>query len=183
MGVNDKRRFRAFADFIHKTYPHVHTVADVAGGHGNVSYYLHELGYDATVIYDRDTHLPRRMHRALRKQSVKQGRLIEIPRVVSKVQHVDLRPFDLIVGLHPDEATEHAVRAAIKHDKDFAIVPCCVFPIDGVKRSREDWREYLISLSSDISTARLPIEGANIVVYRCRHTGAEPNKTTGDDAQ
>lgn len=169
MGVHDRRRFRAFADFIHKTYPHVKTIADVAGGHGNMAYYLHELGYDATIIDSRDAHLPRRMHRALRKQSVKQGRLIEIPKVVSKVQDIDLRPFELIVGLHPDDATEHAVRAAIRHGKDFAIVPCCVFPIDGVKRSRKNWREYLISLSPDISTARLPIEGDNTVVYRCRH--------------
>ncbi len=166
MGVNDRRRFRAFADFIRRTFPDVETIADVAGGRGALSYHLHELGYDATIIDSRDTHLPQRMHRALRKQSVKQGRLIEIPRIVRTLQDVDLRPFDLIVGLHPDEATEHALRAAIELGRDFAIVPCCVFPIDGAKRSKGGWREYLTSLSTDITTARLPIDGANVVLYR-----------------
>jgi hypothetical protein len=166
MSANDGRRFRAFADFIHQTYPDAQAIADVAGGRGKLSYYLHGLGYDATIIDSRDGHLPRWMRRTLRKQSVKRGRLIEIPRMVRKLQDIDLRPFDLIVGLHPDEATEHLLRAAIALGKDFAIVPCCVFPIDGVKRSEETWREYLTSLSTDIITARLPVDGANIVLYR-----------------
>lgn len=167
MGVNDRRRFRAFACFIHKMYPQVRTVADVAGGRGNVSYFLRDLGYDATVIDDRVTRLPSWMHREMRKESVKQGRLMEIPRIVKRVQDVDLRPFDLIVGLHPDEATEHVVREALEHGKDFAIVPCCVFPSDGIKRSKEDWCTYLMSLSADIITTSLPIEGSNRVLYRC----------------
>lgn len=167
MGVSDRRRFPAFAEFIHETYPHARTVADVAGGHGNLAYYLRELGYDTTIIDTRDVHLPRKLHRALRKQSIKQGRLIELPKIVAKIQDVDLRSFDVVAGLHPDEATEHAVRAAITLGKDFAVVPCCVFPIDGIKRSQEKWREYLASLSPDIVTARLPIDGANIVLYRC----------------
>jgi|ETNmetMinimDraft_23_1059889.scaffolds.fasta_scaffold03299_3 hypothetical protein len=177
MGVNDTRRFPAFANFIHETYPHAKTVADVGGGHGNLSYYLRELGHDATIIDTHEAHLPRKLQRALRKQSVKQGRLIEIPRVVGKVQDVDLRPFDIIVGLHPDDATEHAVREAIKLGKDFAIVPCCVFPIDGVKRTQENWRDYLASLSTDICSAMLPIDGANIVLYRCMQSTEQPGKS------
>ncbi len=169
MGVNDRRRFRAFANFIHDTYPDVKTIADVAGGHGNVAYYLYEFGYDATIIDCRETRLPGKMHRALRKLSVKRRKLVEIPRLVERVQDVDLRRFDLIVGLHPDDATEHALRTALKYDKDFAIVPCCVFPIDGVKRSTADWLEYLASISPDIMRATLPIEGANVVLYRCGH--------------
>lgn len=168
MGVNDRRRFSAFAEFIHEKYPHAHTIADVAGGHGNLSYYLRELGYDATIVDPRDVHLPSRLRRALRKQSVKQARDIQLPKIVANIQDVDLGPFDIVVGLHPDEATEHAFHAAIELDKDFAIVPCCVFPIDGVRRSTENWREYLASLSADISTATLPIDGANEVLYRCR---------------
>lgn len=166
MGVHDGRRGRVFAEFIHKTYPHVHRIADVAGGRGSVSFHLYQLGYAATIIDERDAQLPGRLQRVLRKQSVEQGRIVEIPRVVKKVQDVDLRSYDLIVALHPDEATEHVVRAGIEHGKDFAVVPCCVFPMDGVKRSREAWREYLISLSPDIMTARLPIDGANVVLYR-----------------
>ena len=176
MSANDKRRFRAFADFIGRTFPKVETVADVAGGRGVLSYYLRELGYDATIVDSRDAQLPRYIRRALRKQSVKQGRLVEIPRAVRRLQEIDLSPFDLVVALHPDGATEYAIRAALELDKDFAVVPCCVFPIDGVKRSEEDWREYLTSLSPDIVTATLPIDGANLVLYRARRHGTGPNR-------
>ena len=34
----------------------------------------------------------------------------------------------LLVGLHPDEATEAIVDVALQVEKSFAIVPCCVFP-------------------------------------------------------
>ncbi len=34
----------------------------------------------------------------------------------------------LIIGMHPDEATESIVDIAQMYNKKFAIVPCCVFP-------------------------------------------------------
>ena len=33
-----------------------------------------------------------------------------------------------LVGLHPDEATEHIVDLALAHGKAFAVLPCCVMP-------------------------------------------------------
>ena len=33
-----------------------------------------------------------------------------------------------LVGLHPDEATEHIVDIALARSKPFAVVPCCVMP-------------------------------------------------------
>jgi hypothetical protein len=33
-----------------------------------------------------------------------------------------------LVGLHPDEATEHIVDLALARGKPFAVVPCCVMP-------------------------------------------------------
>ncbi|KAG0044335.1 hypothetical protein BGZ83_010429 [Gryganskiella cystojenkinii] len=33
----------------------------------------------------------------------------------------------ILVGLHPDQATEPIVRAALKVGKPFAVIPCCVF--------------------------------------------------------
>ena len=35
---------------------------------------------------------------------------------------------DVVVGLHPDEATDAIVDAALAARKPFAVVPCCVFP-------------------------------------------------------
>ena len=74
--------------------------------------------------------------------------------------------FDLVVALHPDEATEPTLRAALSSGTDFAIVPCCVFPLDGVKRSRQAWVSYLASLAPDIQTTKLAISGANTVLWR-----------------
>jgi hypothetical protein len=34
----------------------------------------------------------------------------------------------MVVGMHPDEATEPIVDACLKSGKAFAVVPCCVFP-------------------------------------------------------
>lgn len=33
-----------------------------------------------------------------------------------------------LVGFHPDQATEDIIDYALKYDKPFAVVPCCVFP-------------------------------------------------------
>ena len=164
--MGDIRRFPAFAGFIKEHFPYAQKIADVAGGIGNLSYYLRESGFDSTVIDTRDVRLPSRFRRNLRKQSIKQGVDIQIQRVVGEIQKTDLEPFDLIVALHPDEATEHTMRVAIRLEKNFAVVPCCVFPIDGVKRSEEKWVEHLMSLSDDIQMAKLPIGGANRVLYR-----------------
>ncbi|KAF9905764.1 hypothetical protein EC991_001302 [Linnemannia zychae] len=40
----------------------------------------------------------------------------------------------IMIGLHPDQATEPIVRAALKAQKPFAIIPCCVFGRDNPHR-------------------------------------------------
>jgi len=51
---------------------------------------------------------------------------------------VDQRDFvdraSIIIGLHPDQATEPIVRAALKAGKPFAVIPCCVFGRDNPHR-------------------------------------------------
>ena len=166
MSRSERRRFHVFAQFIHETFPEAKSIADVAGGVGILSYYLHKLGHNPTIIDSRLTRLTNYYRRRLRKQSLKEGRDIQIKRLVKRVEEIDLSAFDLIVALHPDQATEHAVRAAIKHSKSFAIVPCCVLAIDGISRSQEGWTEYLSSLAPDVARATLPMDGANVVLYR-----------------
>lgn len=39
-----------------------------------------------------------------------------------------LRDCTVLIGLHPDQATEPIVDFALRHNKPFAVVPCCVFP-------------------------------------------------------
>jgi hypothetical protein len=54
----------------------------------------------------------------------------------------------------------------VKHDVGFAIVPCCVFALDGTSYSRQGWLDHLASLAPGCRTHRLPIAGANVVVWR-----------------
>ena len=38
------------------------------------------------------------------------------------------RDCSVVIGMHPDEATEPVVELALAAGKPFAVVPCCVFP-------------------------------------------------------
>ena len=166
--MGDNRRCRAFAAFVEDTFPQAHCVADIAGGTGQLSFWLHELGKESTIVDPRETRLPSWLRRKLRKQSRSEGRLIEVPRLRASVEEADLDSFDLLVAMHPDEATEPALRQALDKDMDFAIVPCCVFPMDGVRRSQEEWPLYRASLAPGIETTTLPMTGANTVLWRRR---------------
>ncbi|MCZ6644105.1 MAG: hypothetical protein O7F71_21225 [Gammaproteobacteria bacterium] len=166
--MGDSRRSRAFAAFVEETFPQTQRIADIAGGSGQLSFWLHELGKEPTIIDPRETRLPSWLRRKLRKRSLREGRLIQVKRLRRTVEEADLDNFDLLVAMHPDEATEPALRQALDNDMDFAIVPCCVFPMDGLKRSREEWPLYLASLAPGIETADLPIDGANTVLWRRR---------------
>lgn len=85
----------------------------------------------------------------------------------------------LILGLHADGATEAIVTAALKYDKPFVVVPCCVFP--NLFRDRRVWDEetkqmvavrsheqfcrYLLSKDSRFRLDTLPFEGRNVAIW------------------
>lgn len=175
--MGDVRRFREFARFIAETFPAAYRVADIAGGRGDLAFWLREMGKRPVIIDPRpSTFSRRRIHRALRKEAVRTGRLVHIERQQVAIEDIDLRAFDLLAALHPDEATEPALRVALAHGIDFAIVPCCVFPLDGIKRSQGEWLRYLASLAPDIQTSRLRIAGANIVLWRRSRAADGPDR-------
>jgi hypothetical protein len=166
--MGDPRRFEVFARFLRTTFPTATTVADVAGGHGELAFWLAELGLRPTIVDPRPAAFPRWIQRILRKRAVRGGtggRPAGIDRLLARVDDVGLRAFDLVAALHPDAATEPAVRAAVAQGIDFAVVPCCVFPLDGVRRSRAAWLTHLESLAPGARVGELPIEGANGVLW------------------
>jgi len=175
--MGDYSRFQHFAEFIGSTFPEAHRIADVAGGQGELVFWLYELGKKATIIDPRETALPRWIRKMLRKRAVRGERLVHIDRLKRSVEETDLSPFDLVVAMHPDKATEPTLRKALECDLDFAIVPCCVYPMDGQRRSSEEWISYLASLSSGIKTTCLPISGANTVLWRkCGKSGRQETR-------
>jgi hypothetical protein len=86
-----------------------------------------------------------------------------------------IRGASLVVGLHPDQATEHIVEACLRNRVPFVIVPCCVYgrqfpnrrhPVTGAEvKDYGDLVEYLLAKSSAISCVEMDFEGKNILLY------------------
>ena len=179
-------RARIFAEWLVENLPVLQkkndssavTLLDVAGGKGQLSVELAKFGVACTVI---DPLV--RSKRSLRKldKSRKHVPPVDIPSFVAarfeRDQGTDeiVRDYDCLVGFHPDECTESIVDMALKHDKVFAIVPCCVFPSlfplrhlgDGKQvQSYDEFLAFLMEKDARLKRATLPIEGKNQVIYQ-----------------
>eukprot|EP00927_Polykrikos_kofoidii_P056857 TRINITY_DN50945_c0_g1_i1.p1 TRINITY_DN50945_c0_g1~~TRINITY_DN50945_c0_g1_i1.p1 ORF type:complete len:583 (-),score=84.95 TRINITY_DN50945_c0_g1_i1:35-1702(-) len=166
-------------------------VLDVAGGRGDLSW---ALSFDADVpctLVDpalrRGGNLTSWQRRALRK-SGKSG-FAHVAEVFSErlfggqsslddekqQSHASLlRDASLVVGLHPDEATEAIVDLALASGRKFAVVPCCVFANKfpdrelqpGVRvTSLNQFCAYLRAKDERIQETLLDFEGRNKVLF------------------
>ncbi|MCE7981620.1 MAG: hypothetical protein DYG89_10530 [Caldilinea sp. CFX5] len=105
----DPERFAVLADYIADRYWHsIHFIADVAGGQGMLSRILtKKYNYESEVI---DPHS------------------YTLKGVASQACMFDKELatyYDLIVGLHPDEATRAVAEAALV--RPTILIPCCNF--------------------------------------------------------
>ena len=79
----------------------------------------------------------------------------------------------LVIGMHPDEATDAIVQGAVAARLPFAVVPCCVFARRFTFRrvrgractTHEDLCDYLQALAPGSRRAVLPFAGKNVVIY------------------
>jgi len=103
----DEKRFEIVADFIYDYYgSSVKYIADVAGGQGLLSRLLNKkYNYESEVIDPRGY--------VLKGVS---GRVCEYSVEMAGY-------YDLIVGLHPDEAVRPVVESALF--KPVLVIPCC----------------------------------------------------------
>ena len=157
--MGDNRRFNLFAEAIEKRFPKWYRVVDVAGGKGYLQLALKERGFKDVVTFDC----------APRKERVrKRGTKFYWRKFGDKV-NVEC---DLLVGMHPDEATDVIVVEAAKRDIPFAIVPCCVKPthllwMKGQKYTV--WIRGLIELAKkkkyEVEEYKLRMNGKNIVLF------------------
>lgn len=85
----------------------------------------------------------------------------------------------ILLGLHADGATEAIVDAALKYQKPFVVVPCCVFP--NLFRERLVWNDesnrmvsvrshqqfcqYLVAKDPRFRLEVLPFEGRNVAIW------------------
>ena len=164
-------------------------VLDIAGGKGQLSVELAVLGQVQCTIIDplirgkyKDDQKECQIQRIASKQLKRiQKANAPIPKHVAK-------PFSLednysiqiatdsscLVGLHPDECTEAILDAALKCNKPFAIVPCCVFPgffplrklrNEKAVRTHHDFMEYLLEKDPRLKRDTLMFRGKNQVIY------------------
>lgn len=105
----DPKRFEVLAAFIRKYYGNeIKHIADVAGGQGMLTRFLHKkYNYDAEVIDTREYVLVGVKHRKEEYTSTMADY------------------YDLVVGLHPDQATRAVVDSSLI--RPTVLVPCCNF--------------------------------------------------------
>ena len=105
----DPQRFDILADFIGDQYGNrIRYVADVAGGQGMLSRILNKkYNYESEVLDPR-------------------GHTLKgVPGRAAPLDPADADYYDLIVGLHPDEATRAVAEAALV--RPAVLIPCCNF--------------------------------------------------------
>ncbi|MFH0791602.1 MAG: hypothetical protein V1905_00050 [bacterium] len=115
----DPNRFAVLAEYINENYRGIKTIADVAGGQGMLSRILSKkYNFDCEVIDPRGYPLVGVKNR---KEEYKS----------------DMADYyDLIVGLHPDEALKEVVYSAII--RPVIVIPCCNFWDRGRVLDREE---------------------------------------------
>lgn len=105
----DPSRFEVVAEFIYSNYERsVRYIADVAGGQGMLCRILRKkYNYECEVIDPRGWALK------------------GVPAQVAEFKPALAAYYDLIVGLHPDEATRAVAEAALI--RPAILIPCCNF--------------------------------------------------------
>jgi len=168
-------------------------ILDIAGGKGQLSIELSILGQLSCTVIDP---LLRKHGKHFLPRDIKRMKKVEgpIPAYISKPFYAiisipsndDSQDNDdqlmiklvqnstCLVGLHPDECTEDILDMALKYNKSFAIVPCCVFPSlfpmrylhsGKIVRSYYDFMQYLLEKDDRLKMEALPFQGKNQVIY------------------
>ncbi len=105
----DDKRFEVVARFIYDRFgKKIKYIADVAGGQGVLTRLLNKkYGYESEVIDPRGY------------------TLVGVSSRQSEYDSTMANYYDLIIGLHPDEATREVAKSALT--RPVLIVPCCNF--------------------------------------------------------
>jgi len=151
--MGDARRFDVFADFILKHARRGDHVADIAGGkQGKLQDALRRRGFKAVTTID-----PRR--RQIDNHNARAIRSLFTPSIAD--------PFDLLVGMHPDDATDMIIVEAARRRVPFIVVPCCVRP-NAIPYHGGGWQEHLMRVAKGfgfrVERVALPMTGANKVI-------------------
>lgn len=150
--MGDTKRFQVTADFIARNFVPCR-VADVGGGKGDLSTALRDHGFICTVINTR--------------KAAVSGQQIAVSRIRAHFTPDMATDYDLLVGLHPDGATEALAQAALS-GMPVVIVPCCHYwrGIDshGSTSMADTIRRYWRKHHVDFWETQLPMSGKNLIL-------------------
>ena len=172
--MGDSRRFDLLASFIESQVPNKNArIADVAAGKGYLSLALRSRGYRNIVAFEANPRGDR-----IRSISYKH----------KLFSSKDAPDFDVLVGMHPDQATDVILDEASKlRNLSVFVVPCCIMPTRwifwgmpahqgrGIPQHRDlslygKWISHLLTESDKrglhLSRATLPMNGKNVVIYK-----------------
>lgn len=151
--MGDSRRWDMFSKIISTNFPDRNLrIADVAGGKGYLNLALSGLGYRSVVTFDK-------RYKRLRSVRYKYGFF----------SYNESEYFDLIVGMHPDEGTDHIIEYSKKNAVPFVVCPCCVKPSARPYRGQRKfalWMEHLKRLSGGflLTSTTIKMNGKNEVL-------------------
>jgi hypothetical protein len=101
-------------------------VLDVAGGKGELSHALYDLGVKKTILLDPDPRCEGDVPFKVIKEPLN-GNGSSLTDRTDGVGGL-VRSCSIITGMHPDQATEAIVDTSLRLGVPFAILPCCVMP-------------------------------------------------------
>lgn len=153
--MGDGKRDIVMSKFISRNYPTVERILCVADGKGTLGERLEKLGYDVTVIDP-----------VVKKKKNKNIKYIK----KYFTEDFDVEDYDLLIGMHPDEATVPIIKSANKNNKFFAIVPCCIVgPESENIHCYFKWLSKLRQLcNGNYRETDLEIKGMKRIIYRTR---------------
>ncbi|KAG0260204.1 hypothetical protein BG011_002081 [Mortierella polycephala] len=147
-------------------------------------------GHEPNVDHDQES-----VHKERRRLKKRQEEQFVVPRLCTVLDdqfpqsHPDIiESASILIGMHPDQATEPIVAMALRYNKSFAVVPCCVFAHENPHRrllnggevnTTLDFIQYLMEKTALDTASRqsmdpldsahkefLPFDGMNIAVFR-----------------
>lgn len=151
--MGDSARHREFSGFVRRNFRQAKSVLVIADGKGKLARRLAERGFEVRVI------------EASPRFAGNPHPLVTYQRGWFTAE-TEVRE-DLIVGMHPDEATSEIILAAEYNQIPFAVVPCCIMGrhAKGVQ-GFDQWLKRLRSLTDRfVAHHQLKISGRNEVLY------------------
>ena len=159
-------------------------ILDIAGGKGDLAFEL-ALKYDLQCIVIDPRGVAFQSKRKYQRKMLKKKKATASSLYQSMEEEFNRGFFEkheelsnkisLVLGLHPDQATEPLIDTALAFDLPFAVIPCCVFAHENPHRmlgngekpnTYELFCDFLAEKNPNIATDNLSFRGRNKVLFK-----------------